>query len=141
MHTTALHLHFMIRMFKSAAKFFIVMTVMAVICSMVWGEFVTDRLYNCTDAIGFDYTHPGDWVHSGGTRPVAFVPHVVAGRSMSEPDTIKEGWSVTGLWCLWFSFVVVSLIVSIALARLRWIPKQSEEQIYEHTHAAQPPQD
>jgi hypothetical protein len=81
-------------------------------------------LYNCTDAVRFDYLHPGDWVHG----QVAAVDHVVAGRSMSEPDTIKKGWSVAGLWGLWISFFGVSLVVSFVLARKTWMPAWSAEQ-------------
>jgi hypothetical protein len=106
-------------MVKSVARFGIVLILMTVICTMVWGGFVTDSLYNCSDAIGFDYLHPGDWVHGH----VAFVHHVVAGRSMSEPDTVKEDWSIAGLWCLWFAFFGASLVVSILLARTEWIPR------------------
>ncbi|MCX6923229.1 MAG: hypothetical protein NT154_08480 [Verrucomicrobia bacterium] len=105
-------------MLKTIAKFVIVLAVMTVIFSMIWGELVTDRLYNCTDAVGFDYLQPGNWVHG----QVAFVSHVVVGRSMSEPDTIKEGWSVAGLWGLWLSFFVFSLVVSVLLARKAWVP-------------------
>ena len=43
---------------------------------------------------------------------------------MSEPDTIKEGWSVTSLWYLWYSFVIISLVVSTLLALVPWTPKR-----------------
>jgi hypothetical protein len=105
---------------RSLAKFGIVLGVMSAICTVIWSRFITDTLYNCTDAIGLDYLHPGDWVH----QPVAFVSHVVAGRSMSEPDTLKEGWSIAGLWGLWFLFFGVSLAVSVWLGRKTWLPKQ-----------------
>ena len=49
-------------------------------------------------------------------RPVAVVQHIVHHRSMSEPDTIKEGWSVTRLWHLWYAFVVGSVFISVILA-------------------------
>jgi hypothetical protein len=95
----------MIRLLNRIAKLVIVMVLMTVTSSMIWNRFVTDTLYNCTDAVGYDYFHPGDWVHAR----VAFVSHIVTGRSMSEPDTIKEGWSKADLWSLWISFFVVSL--------------------------------
>jgi len=106
----------------SAAKFVIVLVVMTVICTMIWGGFITDTLYNCTDAVGFDYLQPGNWVHG----KVAFVPNVVA-RSMSEPDTIKKGWSEGGLWCLWMMFFSGSLAISVFLSRKTWIPGQKED--------------
>ena len=125
----------MIRMFKSAAKFVIVAFVMTIACTIVWQEFVTDKLYNCTDPAWLDFLSPGNWVHIHDGKPVAFVP-VIIGGSMSDPDTIKDGWSIARLWYLWYSFVAVSVVISILLARIRWIPKQSKEQIYEVDHAA-----
>ena len=119
------------RIFKSVAKFVIVLIVMTIICTIVW-EFVGNRLYDCTDASGFDYWQPGNWVHGK-----ALVVHqVVHHRSMSEPDTIKEGWSVTGVWCLWYVFVVLSLVVGVLLAPTPWIPRRRTGRVYEHTHAA-----
>jgi hypothetical protein len=116
----------MIWMFKSAAKFVIVMLVMTIVCTFVWQEFVTDKLYNCTDPGWLDFLSPGDWVHSHNGEPVAFVP-VIIGGSMSDPDTIKDGGSIARLWYLWYSFVAVSVVISILLARIRWIPKQSKD--------------
>src|SRR5436309_1363591 len=108
----------MIKVLKSIAKFVIVLVVTTVMFSVIWGELITDRLYNCTDAVGFDYLRPGNWVHG----QIAAVDHVVAGRSMSEPDTIKKGWSADGLWGLWISFVGAPLLTSVLLARKAWIP-------------------
>ena len=76
-----------------------------------------------TDSGGFDYLSPGDWVHRQG----AVVNHVVAGRSMSEPDTIKKGWSVAGLWGLWISFFAASLAISFGFTRTTRIPACSAE--------------
>lgn len=113
----------MMRVLKSIGKFVIVLSGTTVVFSMIWGGFITDTLYNCTDAVGFDYVHPSDWVH----EQIAVVDHVVAGRSMSEPDTIKKGWSVGGLWALWISFFTVSLVCSFVLARKTWMPAWSAE--------------
>ena len=93
------------------------------IFSVVWGVFITDSVYNCTDAVGFDYLQPGNWVHSS----VAFVKQVRAGRSMSEPDTIKEGWSVPALWALWVAFFGSSVVASAFLARGLSAPRRSAE--------------
>jgi hypothetical protein len=106
----------------TAAKFGAMLLLCVIGCTTLWGLFVTDRLYNCTDPGWLDFLFPGHWVH----HPVA-VAHVVAGRSMSEPDTIRAGWSITGLWCLWFSFIVVSLVVSFLLARRSWFPSLVSE--------------
>jgi hypothetical protein len=108
---------------KNVVKFFVILFVMTIINTIVW-EYVAGDLYDCTDGGIPGYWSPGCWVHSWDGHSIVAVPHVVHRRSMSEPDTIKEGWSVTGLLCLWFSFFAVSLGVSIVLARVRWIPKR-----------------
>lgn len=110
-------------MLMSTARFIVVLVAMTVIISVIWSELITDRLYNCTDAVGLDYLQPGNWVHGR----IAFASHVVAGRSMSEPDTIKKGWSVAGLWGLWLSFLLFSLVVSVLLARKTWISRWSAD--------------
>ena len=112
----------MLSLLKCGVKFVILMFLMTIVCTFVWQEFVTDRLYNCTDPGWLDFLSPGDWVHSHDGVPVAIVP-VITGGPMTAPDTIKEGWSVGRLWYLWYSFVVVSVVISILLARIRWTPK------------------
>ena len=106
---------------KCSTKFFIVLVAMTIICTIVWG-FVGDRLYNCTDACGatLDFICPGNWVHCFDGHAIVSVHQIVRDSDMSHPDTIKKGWSGGGLWCPWLSFVAVSLIVSILLARVSW---------------------
>jgi hypothetical protein len=94
---------------------------------IVW-QYVAENLYDCTDDSIPGYLVPGHWVHSWSGHLVATVPYVTHGRSMNEPDTIKQGWSVIGLLYLWFSFFVVSVLVSIALARTAWIPSTRPNQ-------------
>ena len=118
------------RILLSAAIFIVALTVTTVACTWGWETFVKNRLYNCTDDSPLDYLRPGHWVH----QPVA-VRHVTSGRSMSEPDTIKEGWSVWRLWLLWSSSVAGSLIVSFLLARLPLRRERTTEQQCEHTKA------
>jgi hypothetical protein len=78
-----------------------------------------------------DFLHPGDWVHNINGHPATVVRHVVIGPTNGlDTDTIKAGWSVSRLWSLWYSFVAVSLVISILLAWIRWTP----ERIYENTH-------
>jgi hypothetical protein len=81
--------------------------VMTSLCTWGWEIFVKDHIYNCTDDIPLDYLQPGHWVHS----PVA-VKQVVKGRPMSEADTIKESWSLFGLWLLWMLFAGGSVVSS-----------------------------
>ena len=111
---------FMLRMLKSVVKFAIVMFAMMIVSTIVWQEVVVEYLYDCTDDNMMGFLRPGDWVHF--YHGVVYVPHVTHDHSMSDPDSIKQGWSMTGLWGLWFSFVAVSLLASIFLARRRWIP-------------------
>jgi hypothetical protein len=113
-----------IRVFKGVATFVVVFAMATVIFTMIWGAFVTDRLYNCTDAVGLDYVQPGNWVHG----QVAFVRDVRAGRSMTEPDTIKEGWSRAGLWALWLTFFGCSVVVSALAAQRVSAPTPTAEQ-------------
>jgi hypothetical protein len=99
---------------------------MTIICTIVWQDFVTEYLYDNTDEnmMGFLEPFSGDfWIGEGGFQVVA-VQHVVHGRSMSDPDEIKVGWSIPKLRCLWSSFVAVALVISIVLARVRWIPRR-----------------
>ena len=87
---------------------------MTIVCTVLW-EFVADGLYDCTNDGGPDYLLLGNWIH----KPIKVVNRVVHHRSMSEPDTIKEGWNVIGLTGLWLCFPAVSLIVSVLLSRIR----------------------
>lgn len=87
-----------------------------IICTIVWQIFVVDTLYNCTDPGWLDFLDPGNWVH-GQLETV----RQVSARAMSEPDTIKVGWSVARLWRLWYLFIVVSLAISALVA---WRPSQ-----------------
>jgi hypothetical protein len=105
------------RIFKIAAKFVIAMIALSFVFAMVWQGLVANRLYDCTDAFGFDYLQPGNWVHHPIPAKV-----IVANRSMSEPDTIKEGWSMKRLWILWGTSVVISLAIGVRLTWMRWIP-------------------
>jgi len=106
-------------------KTFVILLVgCTIFCTFVWDKFIADKLYNCTDEVGFDFLQPGNWVHGDYKT----VPQIATGRSMSEPDTIKEGWSVPKLWLLWWSFVAASVAISALLAFLIcWRKKRTEE--------------
>jgi hypothetical protein len=110
----------MFLLLKIAFKFAVVAVAATLACTVIWETAVNGRLYSCTDPGWLGYWSPGNWVH----HPVA-VDHVVTGLSMSEPDTIKQGWTVAGLWRLWFAFVIVSFAISASLALLPWIPARS----------------
>ena len=120
-------------MLKIVAKFFIALFVMTMICTFVWQKFIYGTLYYCSDP-PLDFLNPGDWVHVIDGHPVQVVSHVVAhqlfqvdasGSSWVACDTIKEGWSVTRLWHLWYLFVAISLAISFLLSLVRWLPKST----------------
>ena|SRR5690348_10128958 len=106
--------------FKTVLKFAIVFLVMTIINTVVW-EHIAGDLYDCTDATLPGYLEPGHWVDAFDGHPVAVVPKIVHGRSMSEADTIKAGWRsrLLGLWSVFFAF---HLVVSVGLACVRWFP-------------------
>jgi hypothetical protein len=108
------------RFAKFAVKFFAIMFFLTMACTWAWDSFLFGQVYNCTDAVGFDYLHPGDWVHSWEEHPVVVVSKIVPPHDMSDPDTIKEGWSVAKLWCIWILLFVSSFIVSVIFARAPW---------------------
>jgi hypothetical protein len=111
-------IHVMSSPLKIAATFLVALLVMTIGCTVVWQQFVTDTLYHCTDAGWLDYLSPGHWIHNPET-----VGHGVHNRAMSELDTIRAGWSMAGLWSLWYSFASVSVVVSVLFARMSWRPK------------------
>ena len=113
----------MLRLIVRVGAFGTSMILMIIVGTVAWETLVNNRLYNCTDPGLFDYLSPGQWVH----HPVA-VHQVVSGRSMSDPDTIKEGWSIARLWYLWDAFFGISIAVSTAVAMIPWIPKQPAKQ-------------
>ena len=103
------------RTLRSVGIFALSLMLMAVVCTWAWDAFINGRVYYCTDGGGLDFlVAVGDWVHDA--ESVA----QVARRSMSEPDALKDGWSLTGLWCLWGAFVAVSIGLSALFAGLFW---------------------
>ncbi|MCX6927465.1 MAG: hypothetical protein NT154_30305 [Verrucomicrobia bacterium] len=107
------------RALRIIAKFLVSLVLITIACTLAW-EVASEGLYDCTDAFGFDYWQPGNWVH----REVTVVQQVVHHRSMSEPDTIKVGWTVARLWSLWYLLVSVSLAASIFFELAPWNPRQ-----------------
>jgi len=108
----------MARILISLVIFILSLVMMTILCTAVWDAFINNKIYNCTDGGSWDFLDPGKWVHN----PVS-VLKVTGGRSMSEPDQIKSGWSVVGLWSVWLCLVCVSLIVSSSIA-LQCLPRQ-----------------
>jgi hypothetical protein len=117
------------RLIVKVVAFLALMLGCTILCAVIWQRFVTDTLYDCTDSLGGpDYLLSSrHWVHD----PVA-VQHVVGNRSMSEPDTIKVGWSIAGLICLRWALVGASIVVSFLLTRLLWRPRRVYDSSHEH---------
>jgi hypothetical protein len=90
-----------------------------VYCTTAWDKYIADNLYVCTDSVPWVFVHPGDWVHGN----YVIIPQDRFPRSMSEPDAVKEGWSVPKLWCLWWSWIAASIGVSAVLSSFAWWPK------------------
>ena len=104
-------------------KLLVTMSVTTTLCTGLWQGLVTDILYNCTDPGWLDYLFPGNWVHG----LIATVPLVVTGRPMSDPDTLRTGWSVRALWCLWLTLFATSLVFSFWVAQKPWAPSGQTE--------------
>jgi len=104
----------------SAVVFVVSLVGTTIACAIIWEVFIHPNVYDCTDPGFIDYLTPGDWVHEAGGRPVAVVRDVVHARSMSEPDTIKQGWSIVRLWHLWYALVSASVLISLMFALLPW---------------------
>jgi hypothetical protein len=102
------------RALGSLGVFALSLVLMAFVCTQAWDAFVNGKVYYCTDGGTLDFIFVGDWVH----HPES-VAHVVP-RAMSEPDEIKNGWSIPGLWCLWAAFVAVSVFLSALFALMLW---------------------
>jgi hypothetical protein len=97
------------RLMAKVAIFLIMLLACTISCTVIWGNFVDGKLYNCTDSLPFNFLSPGDWVHGNYVTVLKIDPS----DSMSKPDSIKEGWSVPKLWFLWFSFFAVSVAISL----------------------------
>ncbi|HLZ54591.1 MAG TPA: hypothetical protein VKS19_08960 [Verrucomicrobiae bacterium] len=101
-------------------KFVAMMIIMTIVCTVAWEAFLAGKVYTCTDG-PTGYLTPGDWVHAHDGLPVVVVPKIVPPHDMSDPDTIKQGWSVTGLWSVWVVFLGSSVIVSVLFAWIPWV--------------------
>lgn len=98
-----------------ASKFAAALLVCTIAATFIWERFVAGTIYRCTDPGFLELLTPGDWAHG------------------QYGDTLRTGWSMTGLWSLWYSFVIVSVIVSLAFALLPRRFQSSHERV---THNA-----
>jgi hypothetical protein len=82
--------------------FFSALLLSTVICVVVWDSAVAGNIYQCTDSVPGAYLLPGHGYHPW------------------YGDTLKPGWSAVGLWCLWGSMALASLLFSVLVASMRW---------------------
>ena len=98
-----------------AGKFVAAAFACTIASTVVWECFVAGTIYRCTDQGVLEFLFPGEWAH------------------IHYGDTLRAGWSMTGLWCLWYSFVIVSAVVSFTFAML---PRRSQSSHGHLTHNA-----
>jgi hypothetical protein len=121
------------RCIGSLGVFFMSMLLMLFLCVPAWDALANGKLYYCTDGGTMDFIFGplgGGWVHNPES-----VPHVVP-RPMDQPDEVKTGWSIRGLWCLWGAFVGGSVLVSALFAASLWRASSPNETL--HATAAAP---
>jgi hypothetical protein len=82
--------------------------------TIAWDYIFPGRIYFCTDETGFGFWTPGEWVHG----EVEYVPDIDTLRPMSEPDVIKAGWSLPGLWAVWSGMIGCVTVGAIVTPRL-----------------------
>lgn len=109
---------------RRIAKFTAALFVTTAVCTVGWQAVVREYVYDCTDDNFSGFLPPGNWVHEWEDHPVMTVPKIIHGRSMSEPDTILQGWSVAKLWCLWVALFAGCIVTSILAACLPWLPRR-----------------
>jgi hypothetical protein len=89
------------RVVLRAVKFVVALLACSVLCTFFWETVVAGTVYHCTDPGFLEFLTPGDWAHGE-----------VAGKAGHYGDTLARGWSMTGLWVLWYSLVVGSVALS-----------------------------
>lgn len=82
---------------------------MTIICTWAWDAFLNGKVYYCTDGGALDYLFvENSWVHARSGSPIVVVPKIFPPNDMGDPDSIKQGWSVAGLWGMWVLFFSTS---------------------------------
>ena len=93
-----------------AARFFLAIILVTITAQIAWNELVDRSLYHCTDdLLELDFVFPSSWVHNS-----------VAVQDLHKPrsdgrDTIKEGWTVMDLWCLWSWMFLLSQLAIFSI--------------------------
>ncbi|MBN8458906.1 MAG: hypothetical protein J0M04_19075 [Verrucomicrobia bacterium] len=119
---------------KTTAKFLLVLAVLTAMCAIIWEFTLPGGVYDCTDEVGFDYLSPGDWVHG----PIEYVEKIDTMRGMELPDTLKRGWTITGLWGIWWFMFGSSIIIAGFASRISWGAVAGTSQDRNHTDTEPP---
>ena len=106
------------RIAKYLLKAVVAVIILTIPMSIAWEAFFPGRIYFCTDEVGLDYFHPGNWVHG----EIEFVDDVASAssRSMSDPDVILRGWTTERMRMAWSTMLGTSVIIAFLIARFRW---------------------
>lgn len=70
-------------------SFLFAMTLLTVVCTVLWSMLITDKLYHCIDPLFPGYLSPGSWVHGN----IVYVEEIDIHNVTQNRDSIKNGWS------------------------------------------------
>ena len=93
-------------------KFIAIFITSLLIMGIIWETNIHNQLYHCTDEAFLNFLTPGSWVHGD----YVFKEKITISATMSEPDSIKTGWTETKLLALWLCMVGFSFSLSLFLS-------------------------
>jgi len=102
-----------IQKLNKITRFLVVLFLLTVLYSFIWGSTLEGEVYYSSDEDGFGYLLPGDWVHD----PIVSKDFSEITGSMSDPDLIREGWSAFYLWLIWLVMFCSSIFISILFSK------------------------
>ena len=92
-------------------RFATLLLVINILMAIYWQTTMPEKIYHCTDAIGFDYFMPGSWVH----EEWEYVDDMVSTQKETNADTLLNGWSINRLWRHWLLMFGASVLLSCAI--------------------------
>jgi hypothetical protein len=108
-----------VKIWLSAGIFLAAIPATSMVCIDLWDALLNGKVYGCSDGGSWDYWIR-DWATIGnGSYPAVTVKKINI-QSMSDPDQLKEGWTVARLWTLWYTFLTGSILASLLLSSLPW---------------------
>lgn len=100
-------------MIRNSFRFLISLAAACVAAAVLWEAVFPGKIYHCTDSIGLDFFAPGEWIH----EPHVTVERIDGSRPMGSPDQIRAGWSLGGLWAVWWGMSTLALAGAVGLTR------------------------